>query len=99
MNNTPFEILKEYLFADLRKKKQPLEMLEIDNAISNVKMMIDQMGLELYLQIITNNKGYLISTEYPTIDWVLLRQEIERTFFWKLMSLFSRKYLKINNST
>ena len=80
MNNTPFEILKEYLFADLRKKKQPLEMLEIDNAISNVKMMIDQMGLELYLQIITNNKGYLISTEYPTIDWVLLRQEIERTF-------------------
>ena len=33
MNKSPFEILREHLFSDLRQKKQPLEQSEIDNAM------------------------------------------------------------------
>jgi hypothetical protein len=80
MNKTPFEILKNHLFSDLRKKKQPLEPLEIENAISNISSMVSAMGLEMYLKVISNNTQYLLPSEFLEVDWTLISQEIERTF-------------------
>lgn len=80
MNKSPFEILREHLFLDLRKKKQPLEQFEIDNAISTRITMVESMGIEMYLRIISHNLQYTLPSEYKEVDWILLRQEIERSF-------------------
>ncbi|MFN6334893.1 MAG: hypothetical protein ACK4V4_00085, partial [Sphingobacteriales bacterium] len=80
MNKSPFEILREHLFSDLRQKKQPLDQSEIDNAISTTMTMVDSMGLEMYLRVISHNLQYNIPSDYKEVDWTLLRQEIERSF-------------------
>lgn len=80
MNKSPFEILRELLFSDLRQKKQPLEQSEIDNAISTTIEMVESMGMEMYLKVISNNLKYNLPNDYTEVDWVLLRQEIERSF-------------------
>ena len=78
MNKSPFEILREHLFSDLRQKKQPLEQKEIDNAISTTITMVESMGIEMYLRVISHNLQYSLPVDYTEVDWVLLRQEIER---------------------
>lgn len=80
MIKSPFEILRDHLFLDLRKKKQPLKDAEIDNAISTAKGMVENMGIELYLKIISNDFGYSIPIDFVDVDWNLIRQEIERSF-------------------
>lgn len=80
MNKSPFEILREHLFSDLRQKKQPLEQKEIDNAISTTITMVESMGIEMYLRVISHNLQYSLPVDYTEVDWVLLRQEIERSF-------------------
>jgi hypothetical protein len=80
MEKTTFEILRDHLFSDLRKKKQPLDQFEIDNAISVSKQMIQTTGLELYLGIISHNLQYKLPNDYKEVDWLLIRQEIERSF-------------------
>lgn len=80
MNKSPFEIIREHLFSDLRHKKQPLEQFEIDNAISTTMTMVEKMGLEMYLRVISHNLHYSLPLEYIEVDWLLLRQEIERSF-------------------
>jgi hypothetical protein len=77
---TPFEILMEHLFNELRKKPQPLATIEIEKAIDTSKKMIDSFGLENYLKVITNSSDYEIPKVYNLIDWNLIRQEIERCF-------------------
>lgn len=80
MNKSPFEILREHLFSDLRQKKQPLEQSEIDNAISTTITMVESMGIEMYLRVISHNLQYSLPSDYTEVDWILLRQEIERSF-------------------
>jgi len=80
MNKSPFEILREHLFSDLRQKKQPLDQSQIDNAISTTMTMVESMGIEMYLRVISHNLQYNIPPDYKKVDWVLLRQEIERSF-------------------
>ena len=80
MNKSPFEILREHLFSDLRQKKQPLEQKEIENAISTTITMVESMGIEMYLRVISHNLQYSLPVDYTEVDWVLLRQEIERSF-------------------
>jgi hypothetical protein len=80
MSKSPFEILREHLFSDLRHKKQPLEQLEIDNAISTTMTIVENMGLEMYLKVISHNLEYSLSSEFNHVDWLLLRQEIEKSF-------------------
>jgi hypothetical protein len=80
MNKSPFEILREHLFSDLRQKKQPLEQSEIDNAISTTITMVESMGIEMYLRVISHNLQYNLPSDYTEVDWILLRQEIERSF-------------------
>jgi hypothetical protein len=80
MNKSPFEILREHLFSDLRQKKQPLEQSEIDNAISTTITMVESMGIEMYLRVISHNLQYSLPMDYTEVDWILLRQEIERSF-------------------
>jgi hypothetical protein len=80
MNKSPLEIIREHLFSDLRQKKQPLDQSEIDNAITTAITMVEDMGIELYLRVISNNLQYNIPPDYKEVDWVLLRQEIERSF-------------------
>lgn len=77
---TPFEILMEHLFNELRKKSQPLATIEMDKAINTSKTMIDNLGLENYLKVISNNSDYKIPIVNNLIDWNLIRQEIERSF-------------------
>lgn len=79
-NETPFEILMGHLFNELRKKTQPLATSEMDKAIDTSKTMIDKIGLENYLKIISNNGDYQIPIVNNSIDWNLIRQEIERSF-------------------
>jgi hypothetical protein len=80
MNKSPFEILREHLFSDLRQKKQPLEQTEIDNAISTTIKMVESMGIEMYLKVISHNLQYTLPPEYKEVDWLILRQDIERSF-------------------
>jgi hypothetical protein len=80
MNKTPFEIIREHLFSELREKKQPLEQFEIDDAISSAKEMVNEIGIEKYLKIITNNKKYTIPEGFENINWLLITQDIERSF-------------------
>jgi hypothetical protein len=80
MNKSPIEILREHLFSDLRQKKQPLEQIEIDNAISTSITMVESMGLEMYLRVISHNLKYALPPKQKEVDWLLLRQEIERSF-------------------
>jgi hypothetical protein len=80
MNKTPFEILREHLFLDLRQKKQPLDESEIDIAISTTMAIVEKMGLQMYLRVIAHNLQYELPAEYKEVDWLLLRQEIERSF-------------------
>ncbi len=80
MNKSPFEILREHLFSELRKKKQPIEQSEIDDALSIANTIVEKIGLELYLKTITLNLQYETPSDFQIVDWTLLRQEIERSF-------------------
>jgi hypothetical protein len=76
-----FEKIKEHLFRELRKKDQPLPSEIIDEEISNAKSLIENVGLGPYLAIISNSEiKKNLTPEEQFVDWIQIREEIERFF-------------------